>query len=75
MCSNFFSLSIIQSEEKCNAVQERLEFVEQKLAEFSQKAEATAEKSLAQVISQGLNHLLIGAVILFLTCMLTYFNA
>ncbi|XP_035208523.1 liprin-alpha-2-like isoform X5 [Stegodyphus dumicola] len=37
------------SEEKCRALQERLELTEQKLAQFSRKAEAAAGEALAQV--------------------------
>lgn len=45
---NSFLLQI-QSEEKCRALQERLELTEQKLAQFSRKAEAAAGEALAQV--------------------------
>ncbi|XP_015921371.1 liprin-alpha-2 isoform X2 [Parasteatoda tepidariorum] len=37
------------NEEKCRALQERLELAEQKLAQFSRKAEAAAGEALAQV--------------------------
>lgn len=67
MCRNFFSLSIIQCEEKCRSVQERLELAEQKLAFFSQKQKAAAEKSFCKVISRVVIHFLIGARILFLS--------
>lgn len=54
-CSSFFYCIIVfwyefQSEEKCRALQERLELTEQKLAQFSRKAEAAAGEALAQVV-------------------------